>query len=281
MEFNLNKIPCFGIAGNFTGHLEQAGEATDFQNVQTKEENAPKAIFPTYIPGAKSPVPDFLGIFPFSSESIIFPRGEEKLQIEPECAILCKMQWAEGRLKAVIPVKFGASNDCSIRKPGAKKISMKKNWGKCSKGLSENLISIDEFSQSGILRRYRIACFLSRGGKLFDYGEDSPVSGYNYIFEKLTAWIVETFNTQKDEGAAEDIRSYLSSTGEPETALISIGATRYTEFGEKTFIQPEDETIIVLYPQDKYTNEKIRELAASGTLDDSEVSILRQKASLI
>ena len=49
MQIELNKMPAFGVAGNFTGHLEQAGEAGDFANVITKEQNAPKAIFPTYI----------------------------------------------------------------------------------------------------------------------------------------------------------------------------------------------------------------------------------------
>ena len=88
MKFDLKKLPCFGVAGNFTGHLEQAGEAVEFQNVKTKEKNAPKAIFPTYIPNAKNTVPEFLGIFPFDSGKIIFPHGEEKLQIEPECALI-------------------------------------------------------------------------------------------------------------------------------------------------------------------------------------------------
>ena len=45
-----NKICSFGIAGNFTGHLEQAGEAKDFLQVKTLDSNAPKAIFPTYLP---------------------------------------------------------------------------------------------------------------------------------------------------------------------------------------------------------------------------------------
>ena len=50
MNYNLEEMATFGVAGNFTGHLEQAGEAKDFTNIKTKEENAPKAIFPTYIP---------------------------------------------------------------------------------------------------------------------------------------------------------------------------------------------------------------------------------------
>ena len=39
----------FGVAGNFAGHLEQAGEAVDFTNVESAG-NAPKGIFPWYVP---------------------------------------------------------------------------------------------------------------------------------------------------------------------------------------------------------------------------------------
>ena len=37
---DLRDAACFGVAGNFTGHLEQAGEAADFVNVVTKEASA-------------------------------------------------------------------------------------------------------------------------------------------------------------------------------------------------------------------------------------------------
>lgn len=279
MEFDLKKLPCFGVAGNFTGHLEQAGEAVEFQNVKTKEKNAPKAIFPTYIPNAKNLVPEFLGTFPFDSGKIIFPHGEEKLQIEPECALILNAEWNGAKLKSLIPVKFGASNDCSIRKPGAKKISMKKNWGKCSKGLSENLISIDGFFEKGNIAKYRIACFLFRDGKIFEYGEDSPVKGYSYIFEKLTNWLIEKFNTQKDEGTAENVGKYLVSIGSPEQIMVSIGATRYTEFGETNFLKDGDESIVILYP-DKYSNTEIKEMAAENSFSDKEISVLRQKIIL-
>ena len=54
--YDTNDIPCFGVAGNFTGHLEQAGEAADFKNVKTHEQNAPKAIFPTFLPKKESQI---------------------------------------------------------------------------------------------------------------------------------------------------------------------------------------------------------------------------------
>ena len=118
MTFDLHNIPTFGIAGNFTGHLEQAGEARDFTNVQVAEANAPKAVFPTYLPGAEGAegVPDFLGTFPFHESQIVFPEGVEKLQIEPECAIVLDVVWEDGQVVELKPLAFGASNDCSIRK---------------------------------------------------------------------------------------------------------------------------------------------------------------------
>ena len=213
MNFYDKQIPCFGVAGNFTGHLEQAGEAADFKNVKTLEQNAPKAVFPTFLP-EKVPnlssnsrvIPDFLKVFPFDQNKILFPKGEEKVQIEPECAIICKAMWEDNKLVALSPYCFGASNDCSIRKQGAKKISEKKNWGPSSKGLSENLIVLDSFTESGLINDYRIASFLIRNGNCYDYGENSPVRGYSYIYEKLLNWLLEKFNNQKDEGPAEEDR---------------------------------------------------------------------------
>ena len=153
--YDTRDIPCFGIAGNFTGHLEQAGEAADFKNVKTLEQNAPKAIFPTFLPkkgsnltSDASVIPEFLTIFPFDPKRIIFPKDEEKLQIEPECAIIFNASWEGDTLTSMTPVSFGASNDCSIRKQGAKKISEKKNWGVCTKGFSENQITADGFEKA-------------------------------------------------------------------------------------------------------------------------------------
>ena len=269
-------MPCFGVAGNFTGHLEQAGEAVDFANVVTKEENAPKAMFPTYIPGNSAEVPEFLHTFPFECGKIIFPANEQKLQIEPECAIICCLEWNGENVVSVKPVAFGASNDCSIRKEGAKKISLKKNWGKASKGLSENLIAIDRFTEGGILDSYRIASFLVRDGNANVYGEDSPVKGYSYIYEKLIEWCLEKFNGQKNEGPAEDIHTYLIECGRPENAMISIGATRYTDYGEHNFLAGGDEAVVVVYP-DNYSAEEIKKMVERNEFNDDMISVLRQR----
>ena len=277
---DLKSAACFGVAGNFTGHLEQAGEAVDFVNIKTVEAKAPKAIFPTYIPNGDRCVPKFLNLYPFDSEKIIYPANENKLQIEPECAIVCDAKWDGTKLVDLKPFCFGASNDCSIRKEGAKKISQKKNWGKCSKGFSENLIPIDDFSENGILSRYRIASFLVRGGEVFTYGEDSPISGYSYIYKKLIDWMLEKFNGQCDEGPAENINLYLNECGRPEKIMVSIGATRYTDFGEHNFLQAGDASVVVLYPGDKYLPGEIKNLVAAKDFSAPDISFLYQTVEI-
>ena len=282
MTFDLHNIPTFGVAGNFTGHLEQAGEAKDFENVKTAEVNAPKALFPTYIPLAPGmaiddeSVPMFLHDFPFDDETIIFPKGEQKIQIEPECALICELKWKAGRVTGLTPLVFGASNDCSIRKEGAKKISLKKNWGKCSKGFASHRIEIDRFDGAGILNRYRIASFLVREGKAFAYGEDSAVRDYSYIYNKLTAWIIDRLNQQKDEGPAENVNAYLTKCGFPQHVFVSIGATRYTDYGEHNFLQNGDKAVVVLYPEDKYSSEEIAQRVQDGKLNEADISALVQ-----
>ena len=287
--YDTHDIPCFGVAGNFTGHLEQAGEAADFKNVKTLEQNAPKAIFPTFLPKKEansasdaSVIPEFLTSFPFDSKRIIFPKGEEKLQIEPECAIIFDAIWQGDTLERLTPVSFGASNDCSIRKQSAKKISEKKNWGACTKGFSENQIEFDSqsFTEKSNLNDYRIASFLIRNGEVHDYGENSAVRDYSYIYKKLTDWMLEKFNHQQNEGPAEDIHSYLITAGRPSRILVSIGATRYTTWGESNFLQNDDKAVVVVYPESKYKPEEIHNMVANNNFSDPLISALFQTVEL-
>lgn len=283
MNFNLERMATFGVAGNFTGHLEQAGEAIDFKNIKTKEEIAPKAIFPTYIPlkdKNSSIVPSYLTTFPFDTNKIIYPQNEKKIQLEPECAIIFNVTWTDSKITNIHPIAFGASNDCSIRKEGAKKISEKKNWGKSSKGLSAKLIAIDEFTSKGILHKYRIASFMIRENQIFTYGEDSAIRDYSYIYEKLIEWILEKLNEQKDQGPQENIHSYLIECQKPEQIMISIGATRYTEFGQTNFLQNQNESIVALYPEDKYNLEKLISIIKNNEVIPEDISILRQTVQL-
>ncbi|MEM6506612.1 MAG: DUF5718 family protein [Planctomycetota bacterium] len=271
----------FGVAGNFAGHLEQAGEASDFVAVKSKA-GAPKGVFPFYVPPVKPNDPDhFLHTFPLSADTVEHPGtidGEPaNLQIEPEIALLCELEYEEkssggmgvppvtkhdrrpGRpshpgckaVKQIKPTHFAAYNDCSTRRPNATKISQKKNWGPNTKGLaSDQWLPLDKFEQGGCLDRFRLACYLKRNGQLHTYGEDSPVAGpdgYGYMYGELVDWLIDRFNNQQDAGPLEDLPTWLSIADYPSHAIIAIGATRYTPLGESTYLKPGDESIVIAY----------------------------------
>lgn len=249
----------FGVAGNFAGHLEQAGEAADFKQVQVQEAHQPKAIFPFYVPHIED---SFLSVYPLSSDTLRFPKDADNLQIEPEVAIICKIEYdEEHRVTALLPTAFGAYNDCSIRRPGANKIADKKNWGAQTKGLSANLILLDGFEAGCNLDQYRIACFHRRGDQFNVYGVDSPTLGYSYFHQKLLAWMVDRMNNQPDQGPMHHIAALLQAAGYPQQAVISIGATRYTAFGESHFLQPGDVSIVVVYNANQYNADEVVNMA--------------------
>ena len=261
----------FGIAGNFANHLEQAGESKDFVDVVAKE-GAPKGIFPTFIPNSDT----FLGIFPFSSEEIDFI-DDKDIQMEPEIALMCEMSYKDGEVESIEPKLFGAYNDCSIRIEGAKKISHKKNWGKNSKGVSKNFIKIDNFSKGGVMDNYSLSSYIRRDGELIEYGENSELLGYSYFYEELLEWIKEKLNSQKDEGPLEDLLSLIKSANYPKKMLISIGATRYTEFGENNYLKRGDELFVVTYSHDKYSKEEIENMIKEGDFSDNSISFLAHR----
>jgi hypothetical protein len=53
-----------GVAGNFTWHLEQAGEASDFVDVEVADASAPKGVFPFYVPAVSAAGEHFLHAYP-------------------------------------------------------------------------------------------------------------------------------------------------------------------------------------------------------------------------
>ncbi|MGZ8546604.1 MAG: DUF5718 family protein, partial [Sulfuricurvum sp.] len=221
---------------------------------------------------------DFLGTFPLSSDTIILPAEVCNVQIEPEVALICDLTYDMlGNITSITPKSFGAYNDCSLRIEGASKISHKKNWGECSKGLSKTLIPIDYFGRGGVMDSYRIASFLRRDGMLMRYGEDVELTGYSYFYDKLIEWMSNQINTQKDMGPLEPISVYLQEARLPTQAIISIGATRYTHFGETNFLQEGDEITVVVYDNNRYCMNPILMMANSGKLEVEGVSSLVQK----
>lgn len=271
---NFKACAGFGIAGNFALHLEQAGEIEDFKDLEVADENGPKGIFPFYMPGAKTPI----GTFPLSSDTIRLPEDASlNVQAEPEVALECRIRYDNGKVAAVIPERFAPYNDCSIRRPGAKKISEKKNWGAATKGLGAKMLPIDTFAEGGVMDGWHIASFLRRGSELHRYGEDAALVGYSYFHEKLTDWIVNQLNTQGDTGPLEPVLSYLEKAGYPDKMIISIGATRYTEYGETTFLKAEDEVIVVLYDAQILDADTVMQSIDAGVYDADGMSVLSQK----
>ena len=265
----------FGVAGNFAHHLVQAGEAADFVNVKVDDENAPKGIFPFYLPNSDT----FLGTYPLSSNTISYPNNIQKdanLQMEPEVALVCELIYENDKIVDIIPNYFTAYNDCSIRKPNAKKISEKKNWGEDTKGISSQIIPIDKFEKGGIMDNYFIASFLKRDGKLYDYGENSAVLTYNYFYGQLKQWIINKLNTQKDNGPLEDLSAHLKNSNYPSGMIISIGATSYTTFGENTFLEKGDEIFVVVYDNTVNNLKQIQEQLTNNNTTIKNASVLTQ-----
>ncbi|WP_439257993.1 DUF5718 family protein [Lonepinella sp. BR2271] len=253
-----------GVAGNFAGHLEQAGEAADFVKVKTESAVQPKAIFPFYVPSQQLDESEgFLSVYPISHDRLQFPLNADNLQIEPEIALICDVQYdkTSQKVTALLPTHFAAYNDCSIRRPNAHKICEKKNWGADSKGISATWIALDSFASGSNIDDYHIACFHRRHGVLTEYGIDSPAAEYSYFHQQLLDWIVDKMNHQPDQDPMNDIAKLLKQANYPSKAVISIGATRYTEFGEKNFLQVGDVSQVVVYNGKKYSHSQIVEMA--------------------
>lgn len=274
----------FGIAGNFALHLAQAGELEDFKNIITADEAAPKGMFPFYLPKPSNPVnqanlkaKEILSRYPLSSDTIRLPKEDVNVQAEPEVGLICELEYTAGKLSKIKPTYFGAYNDCSIRVAGASKISDKKNWGEDSKGFANKLIKIDKFEEGGIMDNYSICSFLRRDSKLEAYGEDVALNGYSYFYEKLTDWMLSQLINQEDFGPLEPIEAYIEACEYPKDAIISIGATRYTPYGESTFLQKNDEILIALYDRRIYSSDRVKKALLEKKYTLENMSVLAQK----
>lgn len=239
-----------GVAGNFAHHLEQAGELKDFEDVVTTEADAPKGIFPFYLPGSDS----FLGLYSIGTDRLELPDFDANAQVEPEIAVLFDVIYNEDKkVIDLVAKQFTTFNDCTIRKEGAKKISEKKSWGPNSKGIGTTWIAIDKFEEGGVMDHYHLCSFVKRDGVVHPYGVDAPLLGYSYFYTKLKTWLIDKMNTQEDFGPLENISAHLKATHYPKQALISIGATAYAEFGEKHYLKSGDEVYVIAYDSRKDT----------------------------
>ncbi|MBD3788799.1 MAG: hypothetical protein IE885_00265 [Campylobacterales bacterium] len=243
---DLKEVIGLGVAGNFAHHLEQAGELKDFENIQTETPDAPKGIFPFYLPYSDS----FLGIYPIGTDKLTLPRYEANAQVEPEIGILFDIVYDDQRRVIDLQANaFTTFNDCTIRKEGAQKISEKKNWGPDSKGVGNQWIVIDRFEKGGVMDHYHLCSYVKRNGVMHPYGVDAPLLGYSYFYGRLKKWLMEKMNEQEDFGPLENIAEHLKTCQYPPKAFISIGATAYADFGEKNYLHSGDEIYVIAYDE--------------------------------
>ena len=234
----------FAVAGNFANHLGEAGEADEFSVIKTEEKNAPKGMFPFYIKDHNS----FLGTYPICDEIVLtHGRENENLQVEAEVALICDFVYENGKIIDLVPKYFSAFNDCSIRVNNGEKLSTKKNWGPNTKGISQEIIKIDDFTEKGILNKYHITSFIKRDGIVHDYGMTSSVKSYSYFFEKLRIWMIDKLNSQDDCGPLEELTQFMTNAKDAKGILIAAGATAYTDFGKKNFLKKGDEIFVYVY----------------------------------
>ncbi len=271
-----------GVAGNFAGHLEQAGEAADFVRVAPVTPEAPRAVFPWYIPSTNGGTPEFLHVFPLASDRLILPAGDAvNLQIEPEAGAVAELTYDDaGFVTAIAPRYLGAFNDCSIRREGAVKISHKKNWGPCSKGLAARLFAIDGIEVPGPTEHLRLASFLCRDGETHEYGIDSPIREYSYYGERLIGWMIERLRNQRDSADTpiENVGDYLIACARPRWVVIGLGATRYTALGESTYLEVGDDSVVVLYDETRHAPSDVAAAVREGREDRLDrASVLRQR----
>ncbi len=263
----LKNVICLGVAGNFANHLEQAGELNDFKKVITDDPNAPKGIFPFYLPNSDT----FLGTYPIGIDKLNLPKYESNIQVEPEIAILFDIIYDKNKnITDLVANKFTTFNDCSIRKDGASKISEKKSWGANSKGIGNKWINIDSFEKGGIMDSYNLCSFLERDGVMYHYGSGVSLLNYSYFYTKLKLWLITKINTQKDFGPLENIKQQIKNSNYPKQTLITIGATDYEEFGRKNYLKPNDIVYIIAYDKNK---------DIANTKQSKSKIILKQKVS--
>ena len=274
---DIKEIMGFGVAGNFAGHLEQAGEASDFIGLK-REIGAPKGIFPYYVPNATN----FLSKACVDNEKIIIPLNTN-VQVEPEIAVRFELSYDKNthEITDLTPLSFMAFNDASVRGIKAPKISHKKNFGDASKGAG-NEISIDKFSKGGICDDFSLASFLKRGDEILPYGECAMLSSYGYFYEKLLSWLKDTLNTQHDEAVLENLSELFKIANYPKQIIISLGATRYAPNMQNAYLQDGDEVFIIAFNHKKYNLEQIIKLIKDSKISaNDDISVLNQRVQTL
>ncbi|WGY44981.1 MULTISPECIES: DUF5718 family protein [unclassified Vibrio] len=263
---NNKKVPLFGvgIAGNFAGHLQQTGEANGLQG--QIDASSPQAIFPFYVSGASEA---YLTVNPYSFDTVRLPQEPSaKVQMEPEIALVARIKYLGDSVIGIEPESMTLLNDVTYRNAKVTKLAEKKNWGQASKGIAKKVWPLERFGALDNLDKYRFCSFHHRDGQWASCCKDVSLSDYSYSYEKLITWVMSQFNTQRDQGALHDLRQLVAEAGYPERMIISLGSSRYTEYGEQHQLLDGDELCAVLYDATRIDAEQIADLIESGQFEE-------------
>lgn len=272
---------CMGLIGNFASHLEQAGEACDFIDIEC-EENAPKGIFPFYIPHDSG----FLGNFCIQNDILVIPNNL-KVQVEAEVCLECEVVYENNLVKEIKPKFFFAFNDASVRKSlNATKLSQKKNFSIACKAAGHLKFRLDDFKNNAC-SNFSIVSFVESNNKLIQIGENSPLESYNYFYNCLLDWSVNILNTQKNIGVLDNLYDLIKTSNYPKKLLLSVGATRYTQDGENLYLKNDDLIFVFVYNHNKYNLDSLQELTKTLKYSNSisqnleDISIIAQRVRVI
>eukprot|EP00928_Gymnodinium_smaydae_P013751 TRINITY_DN14992_c0_g1_i3.p1 TRINITY_DN14992_c0_g1~~TRINITY_DN14992_c0_g1_i3.p1 ORF type:complete len:370 (+),score=46.86 TRINITY_DN14992_c0_g1_i3:38-1147(+) len=220
-----------GVAGNVAGHMAQAGEASGHAPAQTM----PAALFTYYLPPHPYFVSDNQALkgrldhFPVTHAVIDFPKlpGAMKVQVEPELGLYADIVYSKdrSRVERLVPRRVAAFNDCSIRVlDTASKLSMKKNWGFGSKGISLRSFPVDSIAKGTFVDNLVIISYLKREGTIYQYSVAAPCRNYLCFHDELLDWIVKSINEQSDTDKWEPIFPELRHCDYPSSTWIACGA---------------------------------------------------------
>eukprot|EP00434_Breviolum_minutum_P018664 symbB.v1.2.016467.t2/scaffold1252.1/size200744/15 len=253
-----------GVAGNVAGHMQQAGEAD-----ASHSSNMPAAVFTFYAPhphtvdATEDEVLGRLENFPVTNAVIDFPPHGGNVQVEPEMGLLCDIVYAKdsSSVERLIPRRVAAFNDCSIRQlDGSSKLSEKKNWGAGSKGISLRSFRINSISKGSYVDQLCLASYIKRGEDTFQYSVPAPARNYLLFHDALLDWIVDSINTQQDTDKWEEIFPLLVESDYPVSMWIALGAGEYTDWGSTNYLQPKDQSLVMVYDEEIFPNGPDEEL---------------------
>jgi len=203
-------------------------------------------MFPIYVPGYHHQ----LGVWPCSSDRLILPNEPAKVQPGPAIALRCRLVYDEDdtsdRVTHLVPYAFAASDDTTLHSDEPK-AHQTRNWGPHCKGLSNQWLAIDRFDETGVMARFRLASFMTRAGRVFDYGEDTHLTQHTARGAQLIEWMVSRLRDQVDDGALDDLPSLIRIGLHPPQAIIHLRSSDFTEFGRSMHLRPDDEVAVVVY----------------------------------